>query len=262
MHLILRINKSGDSMSKALFQFGERIPGYNVPVLNERAVRAAAGILFFFAMVTFMNAMLLGNFQPTRVFGVAFLIDFTLRIFVNPKFSPSLILGQWMVRKQEPEYVGAPQNRFAWAIGFILALLMLYLIVIKGVIGPINMLVCGTCLLLLFFESSFGICIGCKLYDLLSKNKVELCPGNVCSYNPAPGAGGTWVQGVVLVVFFVAVFNVAGWVYGHPTSRQVVQDVNASVAPQDPVEVERCSVPEFAKKIGHEQQWKLHNGCQ
>ena len=73
-------------MSKAVFQFGEKIPGYSVAVLNERAVRAAAGILFFFAMVTFMNAMLLGNFQPTRVFVVVFLIDFTLRIFVNPKF--------------------------------------------------------------------------------------------------------------------------------------------------------------------------------
>ena len=249
-------------MSKTFFQFGERIPGYNVPVLNERAVRAAAGILFFFAMVTFMNAMLLGNFQPTRVFVVAFLIDFTLRIFVNPKFSPSLILGQWVVRKQEPEYVGAPQKRFAWAIGFVLALLMLYLIVIKGVIGPINMVVCGTCLLLMFFESSFGICIGCKLYDLLSRNKVELCPGNVCSYNPAPGAGGTWVQGAVLAVFLVVVFNVAGWVNGHPIAPHAAVDVAAPQAPQDPAEAERCKVPEFAKKIGHEQQWKLHNGCQ
>lgn len=249
-------------MSKILFQFGERLDGYSVPVLNERAVRAAAGILFFFAMLTFMNAMLLGNFQPTRVFVVAFLIDFTLRIFVNPQYSPSLILGQWMVRHQEPEYVGAPQKRFAWAIGFSLALLMLYLMVIKGVIGPVNMLVCGTCLLLLFFESSFGICIGCKLYDLLSKNKVELCPGNVCSYSPAPGAGGTWRQGLVLIVFLLIVFNVAGWVYEHPTSSQALPNGKVSANPQDPVEVERCKVPEFVKKIGHEQQWKLHNGCQ
>ena len=249
-------------MSKTLFQFGENLPGYSVPVLNERAVRAGAGILFFFAMVTFMNAILLGNFQPTRVFVVAFLIDFTLRIFVNPKYSPSLILGQWMVRHQEPEYVGAPQKRFAWAIGFSLALLMLYLIVIKGVIGPINMLVCGTCLLLLFFESSFGICIGCKLYHLFSKNKVELCPGNVCCFNPPPGAGGTWLQGAVLAVFLVAVFNVAGWVYAHPTSSKLVQELSPSAESQNPAEAERCKVPEFAKKIGHEQQWKLHNGCQ
>ena len=249
-------------MTSQIFRFGDHKEGYALPVLNERAVRAAAGLLFFFAMVTFMNAMLLGNFQPTRVFVVAFLIDFTIRIFVNPKFSPSLIIGQWIVRKQEPEYVGAPQKRFAWAIGFTLALLMLYLIVIKGVIGPINMLVCGTCLLLLFFESSFGICIGCKLYDLLSKNKVELCPGNVCSFNPPPGAGGTWLQGAVLAVFLVTVFNVAGWVYAHPTLPKVLKDLSAPVESQDPAEAERCKVPEFAKKIGHEQQWKLHNGCQ
>lgn len=122
------------------FQFGEQLPGYNIPVLNERAVRAAAGIMFFFAMVTFMNAWLMGNFQPTRIFAVAFLIDFAIRIFINPRFAPSMIVGQWVVRKQQPDYVGAPQKRFAWAIGFALALSMLYLIVIRGVIGPINML--------------------------------------------------------------------------------------------------------------------------
>ena len=121
-----------------LFSFGERLEGYSVPVLNERAVRAAAGIVFFFAIVSFMNAWLIGNFQPTRVFVVAFLVDFTIRIFVNPRYAPSLILGQWAVRKQQPEYVGAPQKRFAWAIGFVLALTMLYLVVIKHVIGPIQ----------------------------------------------------------------------------------------------------------------------------
>jgi hypothetical protein len=73
---------------------------------------------------------------------------------------------------------------------------------------------------------------------------------------------GLWWGGVVLLVFLVAVFNVASWVYAHPTSPQLVHNVNASAAPQDPAEVERCQVPEFAKKIGHEQQWKLHNGCQ
>ena len=34
-----------------LFQFGEKLPSYKVSILNERAIRAAAGILFFFAMV-------------------------------------------------------------------------------------------------------------------------------------------------------------------------------------------------------------------
>jgi hypothetical protein len=35
----------------------------------------------------------------------------------------------------------------------------------------------------------------------------------------------------------------------------------ATAAPPDPAEAERCKVPAFAKAIGHEAQWKLHNNC-
>ena len=54
-----------------VFEFGDKIDAYEVRVLNERAVRAGAGILFFLAIISFMNAWLTGNFQPTRVFVVA-----------------------------------------------------------------------------------------------------------------------------------------------------------------------------------------------
>lgn len=249
-------------MTQALFQFGEHVAGYDIPVVNERAVRGAAGILFFFAMVTFMNAMLLGNFEPTRVFVVAFLIDFVLRVFVNPKLSPSLIVAQWTVRHQKPEYVAAAPKRVAWSIGLGLALLMFYLIVLQGVIGPINMLVCGTCLLLMFFESAFGICLGCKLYDMFSPHPVTLCPGNVCGYTPPKGAGGNWTQMVVLLVFAVVVVMAGRWVVAHPVAHRFKEPVAIDVPADDAAEQERCRVPEFAKRMGHEQQWKLHNGCQ
>ena len=248
----------------AIFSFGERQGGFAVPVLNERAVRAAAGIVFFFAIVSFMNAWLIGNFQPTRVFVVAFLIDFTIRIFVNPKFAPSLILGQWMVRKQQPEWVGAPQKRFAWAIGFMLALVMLVLVVIKHVIGPVNLIVCAACLVLLFFETAFGICIGCKVYNWFNKEQAQLCPGGVCEYVPARGAGGGWAHALVVLAF---VGIIGAW-----TSHVITNDPYALVMPVatasnaapvsvDPAEAERCKVPDFAKAMGHEEKWKLHNNC-
>jgi len=247
----------------SLFTFGERIDAYAVPVLNERAVRAAAGIVFFFAIVAFMNAWLTGNFHPTRVFVVAFLIDFTIRIFVNPRYAPSLILGQWFVRKQQPEYVGAPQKRFAWAIGFALALTMLYLVVINKLIGPVNLIVCAACLVLLFFESAFGICIGCKVYNLFHKEQAQLCPGSVCEVSPAPGSGVSWAQGTVLVAFAGLVVAAAFWVGGlGPQATSL--PASATAAPQtplDPAEAERCKVPDFAKAIGHEDKWKLHNNC-
>lgn len=243
--------------------FGERIDGYPVPVLNERAVRAGAGIVFLFAIVSFMNAWLTGNFQPTRVFVVAFLVDFTIRIFVNPRYAPSLVLGQWFVRRQQPEYVGAPQKRFAWAIGFVLALTMLYLVVINNVIGPINLIVCGACLVLLFFEAAFGICIGCKLYNLFNQEQAQLCPGGVCEVGPARDPGTHLIQGAVMVAFVGVVGVTAFWVAGHDPRGAAPQARTPATAdaPVDAAEAERCKVPDFAKAMGHEEKWKLHNNC-
>jgi len=244
--------------------FGEQVEGYGVRVLNERAVRAGAGILFFLAMIAFMNAWLTGNFQPTRLFVVAFLIDFTIRIFIHPRYAPSLIVGQWVVRNQQPEWTGAPQKRFAWAIGFALALGMFYLMVLNRVIGPINMIVCAICLTLMFFETAFGICIGCKVYNLFNKDQAQLCPGGVCEVPPAKGAGGNLVQGAIVALFAVAVGGIAQWVYNTGAQDQVQAQPVASTGPStpiDPAEAARCKVPAFAKAIGHEEKWKLHNNC-
>lgn len=248
---------------RSIFEFGEQVEGYKVRVLNERAVRASAGILFFFAMIAFMNAFLLGNFQPTRVFVVAFLIDFSIRIFINPRYAPSLIVGQWFVRKQQPEYVGAPQKRFAWAIGFALALAMLYLMVLNNVIGPINLLVCSACLILMFFESAFGICIGCKVYNFFNRKKAQLCPGGVCE-TPSPVSKMNLQQFIVLLLFALALGAIVQWVYRTaPQAASQLQQPASSTPdiPVDAAEAVRCKVPEFAKALGHEEKWKLHNNC-
>ena len=252
-------------MSRSIFQFGEQRPEFAVPVLNERAVRASAGILFFFAFISFMNAFLLGNFQPTRVFVVVFLVDFTIRIVVNPRYAPSLIIGQWVVRKQQAEYVGAPQKRFAWTIGLVLALAMLYLMVLNNVVGPINMIVCSVCLLLLFFEAAFGICIGCKFYNLLNKEKAQLCPGGVCEVPKADRPGISLAQGAVLLLFAALIAFTAQWVYGSgapPMRSTPAANAPSAAGVRDPAEEERCKVPAFAKAMGHEEKWKQHNHCQ
>jgi hypothetical protein len=155
-------------------------------------------------------------------------------LFVNPQLAPVYMLGQWVVRHQEPEWVGAPQKRFAWGIGLALGLSMFWLLVVQQVIGPVNMLVCGLCLVFMFFESAFGICIGCKVYNLFNKEQAQLCPGGVCETSPAPRES-------------------------LPASTSA--PAPATAAPTDPAEAARCEVPAFAKAIGHEAMWKLHNGC-
>ena len=84
----------------SVFTFGEAVEGYPVRVVNERAVRAAAGLLFFPAVVSFMHSFLLGNFQHTRLFIVVFLIDMALRM-VSPRLAPSMIVGAWIVRQRQ-----------------------------------------------------------------------------------------------------------------------------------------------------------------
>lgn len=254
-------------MNPLIFQFGQPHPDYAVPVLNERAVRASAGLLFLLGLVAFMNAWLVGNFALTRVFVVLFLVDFSIRLLINPKFSPTLIIGHWVVRKQQPEWVGAPQKRFAWAIGFVLALTMLYLVVLNNVIGPVNLMVCAACLTLMFFEAAFGICLGCKIYNLLNQKKAQLCPGGVCELPAVDRPRISVVQWLSVGLFAVLVVITWQWVTRTGLQRAMpVASDNTVIAPvtvpMDPAELERCKVPDFAKAMGHEGQWKLHNNCQ
>ena len=250
-------------MSKVL-QFGERMPQYAVPVLNEREARAGAGILFLVAIVAFMNAWFMGDFAPTKLVVIGFFADFLIRVFVNPKYAPSLVLGRVAVRKQQPEYVGAPQKRFAWLIGFVLAACMLYLVVLQNVRGPANLLICALCLLLLFFETAFGICIGCAVYNLFNKGPAQLCPGGVC----APGEKSEmqnigFVQIAVVVVLLSRNAGAYGVVAGKPDAA-LVQAPNPTAAENQyasKAEQERCKVPDFAIAMGHAEKWKLHNNC-
>ena len=90
-----------------LIQFGENVKGYNFRVLNEREIRAAAGILFLATFISLMFILFKNNFLPIKYVLTVFLADFIIRVFINPKFSPTLIVGRLIVSNQSPEYVGA-----------------------------------------------------------------------------------------------------------------------------------------------------------
>lgn len=243
-----------------IFRFGEELDGYAVPVLNEREVRAGAGILFAFALVAFMNAWLAGDFRFTRVFVVAFLLDFTIRIFINPRYAPSLVLGRLAVRRQLPEYVGAPQKRFAWGIGWALALIMFYLVVLNRIIGPLNLFVCLTCLILLFYESAFGICLGCKIHNLFAKRQAQLCPGGTCEAGDALRIGSA--ERIVTVAFAVVVALLGRMLLTDPRDAEFLQRMEATPVPVSASPAnDDCTPPEWAVTMGHAEKWKLHHNC-
>ena len=70
-----------------LIQFGEIIEGYNIPVLNEREIRASAGILFLATFISLVLIIFKNNFLPIKYVLTVFLADFIIRVFINPKFA-------------------------------------------------------------------------------------------------------------------------------------------------------------------------------
>jgi hypothetical protein len=190
-----------------VIKFGEDVEGYNIPVLNEREIRASAGILFVFMFISLMQILFKENFLMIKYFIIIFLTDLIIRVFVNPKFSPSLIIGRLIVSRQVPEYVGAAQKKFAWKIGIVLAGLMFFLLVVVNSTSIITGFTCLICLVFLFFESVFGICLGCLFYGFFYKDEAQYCAGEICDVREKQDIQKTsWVQ--ILIIFGFIVFVV------------------------------------------------------
>ena len=193
-----------------VLQFGEEVEGYAIPVLNEREIRASAGIMFLFLLIALMLILFKQDFLLVKYVIVVFLTDFIIRVFVSPRFSPLLIIGRLIVSRQVPEYVGAPPKRFAWTIGLALAALMFFLLVVLNSYSVITVVTCFICLFFLFFESAFGICLGCLFYSMFYKDGSRYCAGEVCEVRKRqPIQNTSWVQVSVVagsVVFVLLAF--------------------------------------------------------
>ena len=186
-----------------IMPFGEQVKGYNIPVLNEREIRASAGILFLTLLISLMLVIFKADFVPIKYAITMFLTDFIIRVFVYPKYSPSLIIGRMIVSNQVPEYVGAQQKKFAWIIGLVLSATVFILLVLVNGFSPITGISCLICLIFLFFESAFGICLGCKFYSMFYKEKAQHCPGEICDVNAKQAIQKTSKAQILTVVGFV-----------------------------------------------------------
>lgn len=185
-------------------QFGENVEGYNIPVLNEREIRAAAGMLFLLMFTSVMIVFLTENFLLLKYAVTIFLTDILIRVFVSPRFAPTLILGRLIVRNQVPEYVGAQQKKVAWIIGVVLASVFFSLTVVVNSYSPITGIICFICLIFLFFEAAFGICLGCKFYSMYYKEKAQYCPGEVCTPESKQDIQKTSMTQILVIVGFIA----------------------------------------------------------
>jgi hypothetical protein len=214
--------------------FGERVEGYAIPVVNEREVRAGAGILFFVTLVVFLGAWHVDLLLPAQMMIIAFFGDFLIRVF-NPRYSPSLILGRIAVANQKPEYTAAAPKRFAWTIGLGLATFMLVTLIFMQNMSALNFTICGICIVLLFMESSFGICLGCLIYNKVLGRELELCPGGVCEVRQKEPVQFVHAGQIgLLAAFAVALYGLVGVMEaqnsahgGHGPNHRIIHDLKS-----------------------------------
>jgi len=167
----------------------------NFPVVNERAVRATAGIVMALAATAIAIAYFDKNYTPVRVISVVVAADYALRQVAGlTPLSPIGTLGSSLVRNQVPEWVGATQKRFAWALAFGMALLIAIL-TNAGVHGWGVQLIGLALIGLLWLESVVGFCVGCFIYsrlikaDLIHPEDAPACGGNACQVAAQPVVG-------------------------------------------------------------------------
>ncbi len=173
--------------------FGERVPGLTrdgrelrAAVVNERVVRAAAGITLVIGAVAFSYAYFAKQYMPLRAAASLFCLEFLLRVTVGIRYSPAGLLGRAMTLGQPADWVSAKPKRFAWTLGLVMATAMT-IITNSGIRGYLPRTICLICLTLMWMESALGLCLGCRIYAALARRgwiprdpEIEVCADGAC----------------------------------------------------------------------------------
>ena len=117
--------------------------------------------------------------------------------------------------------------------------------------------VCLACLTLMFFESAFGICLGCKVYNLFFRERARLCPGDACE---APT--GQDIQAISLTQIGVAMLFLGLLGFIAPRLSPAASAPAAiGATPTPAASNDECTPPDWAVQMGHADRWKLHHNC-
>jgi len=155
--------------------FGEYQEGTPYKVLDERVIRASAGIMLLLGVIASINGFILNKFEIIPYISGFLMLNFSIGIFLNPKYAPTYFLAGLIIKGQSPLPIGAVQKKFAWILGLLMSIaiftLSLQLVNDPTFFEPVCF-ICIWCLAFLYLESAFGICVGCKLYHLFLSLKI------------------------------------------------------------------------------------------
>jgi hypothetical protein len=178
--------------------FGVAVNGteLHAPVVDENAVRAAAGLTMVIGAVAFSYAYFTRQYIPLQVVASLFFVEFLIRVTVGIRYSPIGALARALTLSRPPEWVSAKPKRFAWTLGLGMTLAMTIITNI-GIRGTLPRTICLICLTLMWMESALGLCLGCRIHNLMvrrgwttSDPAVEVCADGACEPPSRPPSAG------------------------------------------------------------------------
>jgi hypothetical protein len=165
-------------------------------VVNENEVRAAAGLTMVIGAVAFSYAYFAKQYVPLQVVASLFFLEFLIRVTAGIRYSPVGVVACAMTFNQPPEWVSAKPKRFAWSLGLAMTFAMT-IITNSGIRGLLPRTICLICLTLMWMESALGLCLGCRIHNLMvrrgwttSDPAVEVCADGACEPPSRPPSAG------------------------------------------------------------------------
>lgn len=137
------------------------------PVLNENAVRKNAMIIFVLWSLVFSYTLFTKDFTYFNILVPIIFIDFTIKVFIWPKYSIFSKIANYLVRKQKIQYVWAIQKRFAWTIWFLMAWATSIMSLWFWITCGLPILFCYLCLIFMLAEAFYWYCVWCAIYTYL-----------------------------------------------------------------------------------------------
>lgn len=169
---------------------GDRV--LHAAVVNEHAVRAAAGLTLVIAAVAFSIAFFDRKYVPLQVASCVLFIEFLVRLTAGLQHSPVGIIALRLTRRRPPDWVSLKPKLFAWKLGLTLSGSMVIITNI-GIRGLLPRTICIICMVLMWMESVLGLCLGCEIYARLVRRgwiakdpEIERCANGVCQMPARP----------------------------------------------------------------------------
>jgi len=146
---------------------GQRMPGYQLPRINETATRARAGILNVLSATTIFILVAAPHLDPVIYVGQYVIYDMLVSAtFGLTPLSPTGLIATVITFRTQPQWKPASPKRFAWQLGGSLGVCCLTMRLLHvsndWIIGVV-----AICFTLTWLEAVLGFCVGCWMHGKL-----------------------------------------------------------------------------------------------